>query len=280
MNQYYVLLQPEEKGFDLKLGELWTYRYLVLLLTKKTFTMTYRQTMLGPLWIILRPILSTLIHMFIFGHIAKIGTNGIPQVLFYFVSSSVWEILAFSLTTNANTFNTNANLFGKVYFPRLAVPVSNMLVSLLKFAVQLVIVIALAVPFVLRGDVRPVFGWFILLPFLFLHLSILGMSAGVLLSGLTAKYRDLVHVVGVGLNLWMYASAVVYPMASIPEGTMKTILRINPATQIMELIRRIMLGSGDFDPGYYLAGLALTVVLFIVSVLLFNRVERTFADTV
>ena len=282
MNQaaYHVRLLPKEQSTRLKLGELWRYRDLVLLLTKKTFTMTYQQTILGPLWILLNPVLSSLIYMFIFGHIAEIGTGGVPQILFYFVSSAVWSVFATSLTDNAGTFISNAYLFSKVYFPRLAVPVSNMLVSILKFLVQFGIVLVLIIVYTVRGDITPVWAMWPLLPLLLLEAAMLGMSAGVLLSGLTTKYRDLMHVVRIIVSLWMYGSAVVYPLSELREGTMKTLIRLNPMTGIMELVRRILLGTGEFHAAEFAAGIVITVLLFVAGTLLFNKVERTFADTV
>lgn len=277
---YHITLKPDDKSVRLNLGEVWQYRDLVGLLTKRTFTVTYQQTVLGPLWIVINPILSSLIYMFVFGHIAAVGTAGVPQILFYFVSSAVWEIFAFSLTRNSQTFITNAYLFSKVYFPRICVPISNMIVSLLKFLIQLLIVAVLLVTFVVRGDVSPMWALYPLLPLLFLQLAVFGMSVGVLISSVTTKYRDLLSVVNVLVNLWMYGSAVVYPVSSIPDGVLKILVKINPVSEIMELIRKILLGKGEFDLFYYLVGLAVTILLFFFSIIIFNRVERTFADTV
>ena len=279
-NGYHIRLQPGERSYALKLGELWQYRDLVVLLTKKTFTITYQQTMLGPLWIIIQPVLSSLIYMFIFGHIADIGTGGIPQILFYFVSSAVWELFSFSMISNSNTFVTNKYLFSKVYFPRLAVPVSNMFVSVLKFCIQLIIIAVLLAVFVINGGVRPLWAWFPLLPVLFIQMSLLGMSAGILVSSLTTRYRDLLMVVNIGVSFLMYASAVVYPVSAISSGILRTLIKINPVSEVIELIRLIMLGKGDFDPAYYLLSAVITVVLFLLSTVVFNRVERTFEDTV
>lgn len=279
-SNYHVHLSPDERSFRIGLAEVWKYRDLVRLLTKKTFMLTYQQTILGPLWIIISPILSSLIYMFIFGHVASIGTGGIPQILFYFVSSAVWELFAFSLNANANTFVSNAYLFSKVYFPRLSVPISNMIVSILKFGIQFLIISALMIVFLIKGALSPMWAYFPLLPLLFIQMSLLGMSVGILVSSLTTKYRDLLMVVGLGVNLLMYASAIVYPMSSISDGYLKILLKVNPVTEIVELIRWIMLGSGEFDLVYYLAGLGLTLVLFTCSAAVFNRVERTFADRV
>jgi len=277
---YHIRLQPEEKKVRLKLDEAWRYRDLVRLLTRRTFTVTYQQTVLGPLWIIINPVLASLIYMFVFGHIADVGTAGIPQILFYFVSSAVWELFSFSLTKNSQTFVANAYLFSKVYFPRICVPISNMLVSILKFLIQLLIVAVLLTAFVIRGNVHPMWALYPLLPLLFLQMALFGMSVGVLISSVTTKYRDLLAVVNVLVNLWMYGSAVVYPIQSVPDGVLKILVKINPVSENMELIRMILLGEGEFDLLYYLAGLAVTILLFFFSIVIFNRVERTFADTV
>lgn len=277
---FHIRLVPEEKGFHLKLSELYHYKDLVVLLTKKSFAVTYQQTVLGPLWIIFQPILSSLIYLFVFGHIAEIGTAGIPHILFYFVSSALWEIFSFSLLSNAGTFVNNSNLFSKVYFPRLAVPVSNMFVSLLKFCIQMIIIAGLMVYFLAGGMISPHWKWYPVLPLLFLQISMSGMSVGILLSSLTTKYRDLSHLVNVGVSFWMYASPVVYPLSEIPEGPMKCLMKINPVSEPLELIRLIMFGKGEFDLFYYFGSLIITIFMFLISTVVFNRVERTFSDTV
>ena len=277
---YHLRIQPNENRMRLKLGEVWQYKDLVVLLTKRTFMVTYQQTVLGPLWIVINPVLSSLIYMFVFGHIAAVGTAGIPQILFYFLSSAVWELFSYSLTTNSSTFVSNAYLFSKVYFPRIVVPISNMLVGMLKFFVQFMIVFTLMISFVVRGSVHPHWAYYPLLLFLFLQLAVLGMSIGVVISSLTTKYRDLLVVVNVGVNLLMYGSAVVYPIQAVPDGVLKILVKINPVSELMELIRKILLGKGEFDLFYYLVGLAVTILLFFFSIIIFNRVERTFADTV
>ncbi len=277
---YHLRIQPNENRMRLKLGEVWQYKDLVVLLTKRTFMVTYQQTVLGPLWIVINPVLSSLIYMFVFGHIAAVGTAGIPQILFYFLSSAVWELFSYSLTTNSSTFVSNAYLFSKVYFPRIVVPISNMLVGMLKFFVQFMIVFTLMISFVVRGSVHPHWAYYPLLLFLFLQLAVLGMSIGVVISSLTTKYRDLLVVVNVGVNLLMYGSAVVYPIQAVPDGVLKILVKINPVSELMELIRKITLGEGEFDIVYYGIGLLITILLFFFSVMIFNRVERTFADTV
>ena len=279
-HRYHIQLTPFEKGIHLRLKELWQYRDLVRLMTGKTFAVTYQQTFLGPLWIILNPVISSLIYMFLFGYVAQIGTAGIPRILFYFVSSASWGVFSASLTTNAGTFVTNANLFGKVYFPRLVVPVSNMLVSIVKFCIQLIIVMGLMVAYLAVGEIHPLWLYYPLLPLLVLQLAVLGMSVGVLIASVTVKYRDLLSVVAVGINLWMYATPVVYPLSEMPHGVIRTIIMINPVTEIMEALRLIMMGEGEVNPVFYALSAGMTVLLFVISAAVFNRVERTFADTV
>lgn len=279
-NTYHLRIEPDEKRHRIGVKDLLEYKDLVILLTQKAFKVTYQQTILGPLWIIINPILSSLVYMFIFGHIASIGTNGIPMILFYFVSSSVWELFSFSLQSNANTFITNAYLFSKVYFPRLAVPISNMFVSLLKFCIQIVIIVVIMMVFLVRGEISPNWILYPLLPLLFIQMSMLGMSIGILVSSVTTKYRDLLNVVNVGVSLMMYASPIVYPISAVPDGILKTLVKINPVSEIVELIRLIMLGKGEFDLTFYLISLVITVMLFVLSSMMFNRVERTFADRV
>lgn len=277
---YHVQLTPQEKGVHLRLKELWQYRDLVRLMTGKTFAVTYQQTFLGPLWIILNPMISSLIYMFLFGYVAQVGTAGIPRILFYFVSSAAWGVFSASLVANANSFIANAHLFGKVYFPRLVVPVSNMLVSIIKFCIQLIIIAGLMVAYVVSGDIHPMWLYYPLLPVLIVQLAVLGMSFGILIASVTVKYRDLLSVVAVGINLWMYATPVVYPISEMPHGVIRTIIMINPVTEIMELLRLIMLGEGEVNPVFCVLSAGVTVLLFVISAAVFNRVERTFADTV
>lgn len=277
---YHVQLTPSEDGIHLRLKELWQYRDLVRLMTEKTFAVTYQQTFLGPLWIVLNPVISSLIYMFLFGYVAQVGTAGIPRILFYFVSSAAWGVFSASLIANANTFVDNANLFGKVYFPRLVVPVSNMLVSVTKFGIQMIVIVGLMIAFLMTGDIHPLWLYYPLLPILIVQLAVLGMSIGILIASVTIKYRDLLSVIAVFVNLWMYATPVVYPLSEMPRGLIKTIIMINPVTEIMEVLRLIMLGEGEVSLIYCALSAVITVLLFVFSAAFFNRVERTFSDTV
>ena len=281
MKTNYTYIESNDRGFRLNLKELWDYRDLVLLLTKKTFTLSYKQTVLGPAWIIISPLLSSLMYIVIFGIIAGMSTNGIPQVLFYLSSTTFWTLFAASLTSNAYTFLNNAHIFGKVYFPRIAVPVSNVLVNLIKFAIQMIIVMGLLIFYTVKGDVHPVWQLWPLLPLVLIHISVMGMSFGVIVSSLTTKYRDLSILVSFFIQLWMFGTPVVYPLTQLAEGsTIREIMMYNPMTAPTELFRYILTGQGTVLPGYCAASVALTVACALIGIIVFNRVEKTFMDTV
>ena len=276
----HIRIQPEAKRFDFKLKEVWNYRELVILLAKINYIMSYQQTALGPLWVVVQPVLSTLLYIFVFGYIARIDTGNTPQVIFYLVSMSVWGIFSNSLMGNANVFQQNTQLFTKVYFPRLTVPLGNMIASLLRFSVQMGIVAVMLALYNYNGEIQPKWEYCALLPLLFLQMALFGTSVGILVSALTGKYRDISMLVPSLLNVWMFASAVVYPVDILRAGLLKSLILLNPLTEIMELMRLILLGAGHFDFSYWLAGALISLLVFLGSVLLFNRMERNFADTV
>lgn len=277
---YHVHISPETERTGLNLGEVWQYRDLIVLLTKKTFTLTYKQTVLGPAWIIISPLLSSIAYMLVFGVIAGISTNGVPQILFYLASTAIWGLFASAVTDNAATFIANAGVFGKVYFPRLTVPVSNLLVGLIRFGIQMILVLALVAFFVMQGAVNPNWLMWLTIPFALVHLCILGMGVGVILSSLTTKYRDLQILVSFGMQLWMFGTPIVYPLSQIPEGILRTAVMLNPVTAPVEWLRFALLGSGTVDPIAMGISIVVTLVCAVCGILLFNRVERTFVDTV
>ena len=269
------------RGWSLPdLREVWRYRDLVLLFTRKNFVLSYKQTILGPAWILLTPLISSAMYALVFGRIAGLGTDGVPRLLFYLSGTALWGLFSYCLTSNANTFNANAYLYGKVYFPRLAVPVSNVLLGLLKFLIQFALVFLVLLWYLFRGQAHPVWWMWLLLPLLWMHLAILGMSVGILISSLTTKYRDLAVLVSFGVQLWMYATPVVYPMSELSGGLLRTVLLYNPVTTPMELYRYALFGVGTVVPHGILISLALTVVLAFFGALVFHRVEHSFMDTV
>ena len=277
---YHVHISSEAESAGLNLGEVWRYRDLIVLLTKKTFTLTYKQTVLGPAWIIISPLLSSIAYMVVFGLIAGISTSGVPQILFYLASTAIWGLFSYSLTTNSSTFLANAYVFSKVYFPRLTVPVSNIIVGLIRFGIQMILVVALVLFFVAQDAVSPNWILWLTIPFALVHLCVLGMGVGIILSSLTTKYRDLQILVGFGMQLWMFATPVVYPFSQVPEGLLKTLVLYNPVTAPVEWLRYALFGVGTVDVGAMAVSVIVTIVCAIGGILMFNRVEKTFVDTV
>ena len=277
---YHTHISSKHRWFDLNLKEVWRYRDLIVLFTRRTFVLTYKQTVLGPAWIFLNPLISSIIYAFVFGGIAGIGTDGIPQILFYLCSNAIWIFFSSTVTKNAQTFTANAGVFGKVYFPRLAVPVSNVLASIIQFFVQMILVLVFLAYYVICGQVHPNWEAWLLIPLVLLHLGLLGLGCGIIISSLTTKYRDLAILVTFGVQLWMYATPIVYPLSQLGDGWMKTILLINPVTAPAEVFRYAVLGQGTIMPQYLALSWAITIVVVVVGVMIFNKVEKTFMDTV
>lgn len=276
----YTRISSERKWSDLRLDEVWRYRDLILLFTKRSFALTYAQTILGPLWLFLNPFLTSIMFTLVFGYIAGIQTDGVPKFLFFLCSTAVWNFYSSCVSGNAFTFLGNAYLFGKVYFPRLTVPISQVLAFLIRFLIQMSMVLVLLLYYCNKGQVHPHFELWILLPFILLQLGIMGMGMGIIVSSLTTKYRDLSVLVGFGMQLWMYGTPVVYPLSQLPQGWMRTAALINPVTVPVELFRYIMLGEGFFLPGSYVWSLLVTLSVTVFGMVIFNRVEKTFLDTV
>lgn len=277
---YHTHISSCHRPFDLRLKEVWKYRDLILLFTRQSFVLTYKQTILGPAWIFLNPLISSFIYAFVFGGIAGMSTDGIPQILFYLCSNAIWIFFSTCVTKNASTFTANANVFGKVYFPRLTIPISNVLAAIIQFGVQMLMVIVLLFYYVQTKQVSPHWESLLLLPLVLLHLGILGLGFGIIISSLTTKYRDLAILVTFGVQLWMYATPIVYPLSQLGDGFMKTILLLNPVTAPVEVFRYAVLGQGTVMPSYLALSWVITVAVMIIGVMVFNKVERTFMDTV
>ena len=278
--QYHTHITSEHKWYELNLKEVWDYRDLIWLFTKRNFKVRYKQTILGPAWLFITPIISSLIYAFVFGGIAGIGTDGIPQMLFYMSGTAIWTYFASCINRNASTFTSNAGLFGKVYFPRLTVPISNMLTSVLEFGIQMILVLAFMIYYLIVGEVHPNFLFWLLIPVILLHLGIMGLGVGIIISSLTTKYRDLSILVGFGVQLWMYITPVVYPISEAPGGFFRTILMINPVTAPVELYRFALLGKGTFLPWSLVWSVVFSLIVAVFGMMIFNRVEKTFMDTV
>jgi len=277
---YHIHISSKHKWFDLKLKEVWRYRDLIWLFTKRSFTLSYKQTVLGPLWLILNPFLSSVVYTFLFGGIIGMSTDGIPQMLFYLSTNSLWGYFAGCLSGNASTFTSNAGVFGKVYFPRLTTPISNVLASIIRFFIQLLMVFGFLIYFVITGEVSPNWYALVLLPFTLIHLGIMGMGFGIIISSFTTKYRDLTVFVGFGVTLWMYGTPVIYPLSQLSDGILKNIIIYNPVTPSIEIFRFALLGKGEILLLPLLISWIFTVIVAVFGIIVFNRVERTFMDTV
>ena len=277
---YHTHITSKHKLFSLNLREVWRYRDLIVLFTKRSFTLSYKQTVLGPAWIFINPLISSLVHAFVFGGIAGIGTDGIPTILFYFSSNAIWTFFASCLTSNASTFTANAGVFGKVYFPRLTTPISNVLSSMIRFGIQFILILGFMIYYLAVGELNPNWIAWLAIPIELIHLGLLGMGLGIIISSMTTKYRDLTVLVGFGVQLFMYITPIVYPMSEIPYEWMRTLLMVNPVTSSVEIIRYAMLGQGTIDALYVAISWAVTIVVLIVGIMIFNKVEKTFMDTV
>lgn len=279
-SQYHIHITSHHRWFDLNLREVWRYRDLIWLFTRRNFVVKYKQTILGPAWIFLSPLISSIIYAFVFGGIAGIGTDGVPGILFYLAGNAIWTYFSTCVTQNAGTFTANAGVFGKVYFPRLTMPASNVLSSMLQFGVQMLLVFGFLIYFVIIGEVTPNWTAWLLIPVVLLHLGLLGLGCGIIISALTTKYRDLSILVTFGVSLWMYVTPVVYPMSQLGDGLMKTVLMLNPVTAPVELFRYAVLGAGEVMPGYLAISGGMTLLILMLGIMIFNKVEKTFMDTV
>lgn len=273
------VIGPETRVLDLKLAELWHYRDLVFIFVWRDFIAQFKQTILGPAWHVIQPLLTTIIFTLVFGKIAGISTGGAPAFLFYMAGTILWAYFAGVLTTTSTTFTANAPLFGKVYFPRLVVPVSVVLSKLLGFSIQFMLFACVLGYFMLRGDAVAPTAQALLLPLQLLLMAALGLGLGLIVSAMTTRYRDLAVVVTFGVQLLMFATPVVYPLSALPEPW-RSWMALNPIAPIMEWFRYAFLGTGtvSFESLGYSAGM--TVLVVTVGILMFNKIERTFMDTV
>lgn len=273
-----VEIRPHTGWFDVDLMGIWRYRDLVALFVRRNFVLTFKQTILGPAWLFINPLLSSVVYTVIFGRLAGLSSDGVPQYLFYLAGTSLWGLFSSTLTGNSNTFLSNSAVFGKVYFPRLVAPVSLSITYILRFLIQFGMLLLFYVYFLYKGEVT-LTPWVLLLPVLILQCALLGMGAGLIVSALTTRYRDLSIAVGFGIQLWMYASPVVYPLSST-AARIKWVLLFNPMTAILENFRFALFGSGALLRGDWILSWCMTLGILLVGVLLFNRMEKTFADTI
>lgn len=278
--QWSEIITPKKSWFDLKLGELWQYRDLIILFVRRDFVAATKQTVLGPLWHFIPVIASTLIFTVVFSGVAKIPTNNQPPFLFYLCGTTIWSFFASCLNGTAGTFTNNANIFGKVYFPRLAIPFSVIISNLIRFGIQMLLFIAFYIFYIYQGKYNIVPGKALLLaPVFLLIMAFLGLGLGIIISSLTTKYRDLSNFVGFGVQLLMYATPVIYPSNILSPG-FQSYMKLNPIAPVVEGFRHAFLGNGDFQASQLGYSLLVTLIIFIIGLLLFRQVEKTFMDTV
>ena len=277
--QWTQVIEPHGHAFDLKLGELWCYRDLVYLFVHRDFVAQYKQTILGPAWHFIQPLLTTIIFTIVFGRIAQISTDGLPPFLFYMAGIVIWNYFSTILLTTSGTFTKNADIFGKVYFPRIAVPVATLISNLIAFSIQFFFFSCFIAYFFLRGaDIAPNL-WVLATPLLLLVMAMFGLGLGATVSALTTRYRDLAILVTFGTQLLMYATPIVYPLSALPEKW-RFWAGLNPIAPIVELFRYSYLGVGTVSVAHLAYSLAVILLVLYFGVILFNRVERTFMDTV
>ena len=277
--QWTTVIKPRTGWRDVNLKELWQYKDLIYLFVKRNFATRYKQTVLGPLWIIISPLISTLISTFVFGTIAEIPSDGVPYFLFYMCGHTAWTYFANCLTSTSSTFVGNAGIFGKVYFPRLVSPISTVITGLLDFGIQLLMFIGFLIYYIVGGaSINPNL-WILICPLLVVQMAALGLGFGIIISSLTTKYRDLTVLIGFGVSLWMYITPIIYS-STVMSDKLKSVAMLNPMAPIVETFRYAFLGTGELPLFYLSISMIVTIIVLAIGVVLFSKVEKTFMDTV
>ena len=273
------IIEPKTRLLDLRLKELWRYRDLVLMFVRRDFVANYKQTILGPLWFFIQPLLTTLTYVLIFGRVAGLSTDGLPMLVFYLSGVTIWNYFAETLTKTATVFKDNAQMFGKVYFPRLTMPFSIVISNLVRFGIQFFLFLLIWSWYYFGTDsLHP--NWYILLtPVLVLMMGLLALGLGMIISALTTKYKDLIFLLTFGVQLLMFATPVIYPLSTLPEKY-KWIILANPISSIVETFRFAFLGTGVFRWDYFAYSAGMTIAILLLGTIVFNRVEKSFTDTV
>jgi len=274
-------IEPQNSLLDLKLKDTWAYRDLLWLLVRRDFVSFYKQTILGPLWFFIQPLFTTIIFTFVFGQMAKISTDGLPQPLFYMAGITAWNYFADCLTKTSTVFKDNANIFGKVYFPRLIMPLSIVVSNLVRFGVQFLLFLLVMAYYYFVAKANFGITWAItLFPMVVLLMALLGLGLGMLISAMTTKYRDLAFLVTFGVQLLMYATTVIYPLSTVISKPLGWLVQYNPMTPMIETFRYGFLGQGTFTWASFGYTSAITFVLLLIGIVVFNKVEKNFVDTV
>ena len=274
-----LVIEPHSSLFQLNLKDVWRYRDLLWLLVKRDFVSFYKQTILGPLWFFIQPLFTTIIFTFVFGNLAGLSTDGLPQPLFYMAGITSWNYFADCLTKTSTVFKDNANIFGKVYFPRLIMPLSIVVSNLVRFGVQMLLFFMMMGYYAYIGATFTPNAYTLLFPVLVFKMALLGLGLGLVIRALTSKYRDLAFLITFGVKLMMYATTVIYPLSAAPDKY-KWFIELNPMTGIIEVFRYGFLGQGEFTFRSFGYSVAFTLVSLVLGVIIFNKTEKNFVDTV
>lgn len=271
-------IEDNHSLFDLNLKEVWKYKDLIYMFVKRDFVSSFKQTILGPIWFFVNPIFTTIVYLVVFGRIAKLPTDGAPPLLFYLAGVTLWNYFSSSLLATSSTFLGNSAIFGKVYFPRLVSPISIVISNLMRFSVQFLLFVAAWAYYYSQGEIQPNL-WILATPFLILLMALFALGVGMIFSSLTTKYKDLNMLLGFGISLYMYATPVIYPASSL-MGIFKKLAYYNPLTGIFECFKYAWLGVGDFSPLMLGISTGIILILLMIGIVVFNKVEKTFMDTV
>lgn len=275
-----MVIEPRASLLDLKLKEVWHYRDLMWLFVRRDFVAQYKQTVLGPIWHFVQPILTTAMFLLIFSNIAKIPTDGIAPIAFYMSGITMWNYFSASLTNTSNTFVNNASIFGKVYFPRLVLPISVVISNLVKFVIQFLLLVLVLIYYNFHGFPITLHASLLLIPFLLLLMAGMGLGLGIIISSVTTKYRDFNVLLGFAVQLMMYATPVVYPLSYLQDKSYKWVININPLTPVMEAFRLALFGKGTVTAAGMIYTIVFTIAALLIGTMMFNRVEKSFMDTV
>ena len=278
-NQKEIIIRPPQGWFDFDIKELWEYRDLVKEFVVRNFKLIYKQTILGPAWLVFNPIITSVIFTFVFGQFAGISTDGVPQFLFYMAGNTLWSLFSTAVTNNSNLFFANKQVFGKIYFPRLATPLAQSISCLINFMIQFAALLVFFVFYMLTGSPIRFSINMLIIPVILIQTTLLALGISLIFSALTSKYRDFTFIVTLGMSLWMYISPVVYPM-SLTGGWMYKILLLNPMTPILNNFKWAFLGSGEFMLWSWLLSFVVTALCLVAGIAIFGKVEKTFVDTV
>ncbi len=278
-NEWSEIIRPKRTWYDINLAELWKYRDLIMIFVRRDFVSVYKQTILGPLWFLLQPLITTIVFTVIFGKIAHISTNNVPSILFYMTGITAWNYFAACITKTSGTFINNSAVFGKVYFPRLTVPVSIVISSLFTFGIQFLFLLCFWLYYYLTGATININSYILLIPVLLLIMALMGLGFGIIISSLTTKYKDLQFLVGFGVQLLMYATPIIYPLSSIPDKY-KIFVMLNPMTSIIETFKYSLFNNGSFSWTMLGYSGVFTLIILAIGILLFNKIEQRFIDTI